>query len=1247
MMPPRRVRGLAAAVFGSVVLAVPAAAQAPLPPDKQAEVVLTAARKAYNEGNLPVAGQQFQEVIAKFGNTPQANAARYGLALVLVNSPQPDFPKAIETLGPPVNDGGFPDRGPAMALMAACQRTLGLTELDKGPPGKPAADQRFAEAHKWFAAARDWYAGQKKDDDAGRARCDQAEMELRLGKVKEARGTCEPFAKDPAFAKNKNRSLGLYVHGLACFLDRDFVAAGRSLNQADTKDPAFGPHARYLIGRVLHLDGQTPEAAVYYDGVLAEFDRQRKEVVELLKNPDRFKTNPAEKARLERLAAGPVPEYVSGAAFHAACINYEAGKVAEALGKFQAFAKDNAASVLAPDAQLRIGFCLVQLKNNDEAAKALTPLTDAGKFPRLADQATFWLAKAQFATALAADPNNPADRENKTKAALDTYRKAVERVDQLTQQNDPDAKARRPEMRFDYADALQLAKQFKDAVPVYEQLWNEQAFPGRRDELLSRLVTALGAAGNFDGSNQRADEFRRAFKDSPLMPVVMFRQAENAYARAAELLKSTDRNQLAAMKQKFEDAASRYKEVAEKYPEFDRVNYARYGAGVCLAQLGDVAAAAKILDAIPAADRTGDLAGAAFLLADCVIRQTPAKAEDAIAENDIRTKLTNAANLLDGFFSANPKAPDAPAALLKLAYCRKRLGSALADPNERNQTLNTAREAYDKLAKEYPQSPLASLARLEQAKVKALMGDRGGAINDLKGASQGNDLKANPIAPLAALHMATLLREENKPADAAIVLDDARKRFDGVLAADPEKVDWAHLLRYHHGVALLESGKPKDAKPLFEQVVKDAAANPIAAEAALRSGQCSLAEAKVLYENGVKIRAEANGNAAKLGSAQEKIDAARRAAEAVATQLTARADQFKPTIPNAPGRARMYYDAAWAYRWLAEPEVAKAREDLQKTLPPGTTPDRGAVPVQPSETKAFATYKRVAEEFPEATLAVDALFEVGELLADRGDHAEAVKLLKEALDKEPTDGAVSPDTTERIRLRLGGSLYGKKDFAAAGAQFEGVAANAKSPYLAQAIYRSGECLLAAGDGAKAAEKLAVFRDKGEFHNVGGVSDRAVLRLGQAYLAAKNWDSARQAFEVFLQRYGNSPFAPDARYGIGLAFQGQNKFDEAVGQYAAVIAASQAEVAAKAQVKIGECRFAQGKKADAAAAFLLAAYGYDYPEIGFAAALSAAHAQIDDGKPQDAERVLKKLLKDAPKDSEWAKAAAERLEKLKK
>ena len=118
-----------------------------------------------------------------------------------------------------------------------------------------------------------------------------------------------------------------------------------------------------------------------------------------------------------------------------------------------------------------------------------------------------------------------------------------------------------------------------------------------------------------------------------------------------------------------------------------------------------------------------------------------------------------------------------------------------------------------------------------------------------------------------------------------------------------------------------------------------------------------------------------------------------------------------------------------------------------------------------------------------------------------------------------------------VRLRLGASLCAAKDYAAAASQFEVVAGNDKSPHRAQALYRAGECLYAAGEFARAAEKLAVFRDKGEFHAVGGVSDRAVLRLGQALARANEWDRSRQAFEVFLQRYGNSPFAADPRLGI--------------------------------------------------------------------------------------------------------------------
>ena len=58
-----------------------------MPPDKQAEVALTAARKAYNDGNLPFAAERFQEVLAKFD--VRVAFLNLGAAKVAVAGPMP------------------------------------------------------------------------------------------------------------------------------------------------------------------------------------------------------------------------------------------------------------------------------------------------------------------------------------------------------------------------------------------------------------------------------------------------------------------------------------------------------------------------------------------------------------------------------------------------------------------------------------------------------------------------------------------------------------------------------------------------------------------------------------------------------------------------------------------------------------------------------------------------------------------------------------------------------------------------------------------------------------------------------------------------------------------------------------------------------------------------------------------------------------------------------------------------------
>ncbi len=1201
---PRRLVVLAVGL-----LATPLLAQQPLPPDVQADALVNAGRKAYTDGNLAAARDRFQETVTKFGNTPAAAAARYGLALTLVANPSPDYAKAADLLAGPAADGGFADRGQAAYLLGVCHRAVGLTESDK------AAGARFDKARQAFATARD--AAQKADPDrAARCRCDVAEMELRLGRPQDARTTCEPFTKDTALAKTKAHKLGLYYHGLACFLLKDYPAAGRSLNQvAPFADPAFGPHAEYLVGRVMQLGGEAAEASVHYDAVLSGYDKAKKAAAEALKNADKFKANPAEKARLEAMVKA-TPEYVAAAAFHGATLDYEAGKFADALPKFDAFAKDYPASPLRPDALLRSGFCLVQLKQPDEAGKRLVPLVET---PRLADQALVWLGKAQV-------QKFQAGQADAIKAALEFFKRAADQAQKLPA---ADAKARRNDALLELADARQLAKEFQPAAEIYEQLWNDpQALLARREELLCRLACAWGLAGKPDQSARRIAEFRKAYPDSTLTPAVLLRSAEDGLARAVEMGKQ-QRGRPEATQPLYAEAQAKFKEVADKYPEFERASAARFGQAVCAAQAGNLPEAVQALDAIPPQDRVGDLSVAGFLLADCLIRQAPFTADDALQENQVREKLTAASGLLEAFLASSPKAPEAPAALLKLAHCTKRLGATLADNNERNQTLTRARELLDRFGRDYPRDALAGEARLERAKVKALAGDRGGAMGDLRAFAEDETLRKSPAAPLAVLQLAALHREENRPAEAEKVLAEARRRYESPGSIDPAV---AGQLKFHHAVALAEAGRGADARPLFDEVFRQADGKPVAAEAALRSGQVLVADARKQLDAARQQVQQAGGDDKNKAAARQALDKARTNLKAAAEGLTRRADDLKDRLPASEARARLYYESAWAWRAIA----AAADPEKEGGKPPA---DAGLV-------QARAAYEQVVEQFKELAMAVDARLELAELTADAGDAKAAVKLLKDALEAEPTDKPTPADTADRVRLRLGAALAAAGDPTGAAAQFDAVAGNPKSPQLAQALYRAGEARLLANDFAGAVDKLKVFRDKPEFHNRDGVSDRAMLRLGQALVGLKQYDPARQAFETLLQRFGpQNALAPDARYGLGTVLLAQAKYDEAAKAFEAVAAASQRQVAAQAQLQIGQCRMAQKKYAAAAGAFLSVPYTYPaFPEVGYAARLEAARAHAADGKAAEAEAVLKKLAQDAPAGSSWAKAAAERLNK---
>lgn len=1245
-----------AVLWSSILLAAQSPARAQVPADQAAALLLNAANKAFGEQNYPFAAEKYREYLQKFGGNPNAPQARFALAMSLIDGPQRDYDKALEQLNPLAGDGNFPDRARATYYSALAYRNLGINELAQIAVKPNEAQQlrdrstgrfndalvRFTAADKLFTDKLPKDAGEKVSvelDWVARSRIDRAEMELRLGKLKEALKTAEPFVKEATFAKSRYHKQGLYYHGYAAFLSGDYLIAARSIDLCQPfADPVWGTHARYLKGRLHQISGDRAEANLTYEAVLADHQAQKKAAVEALKRPETFRNDAPEKLRLETLVK-VAPDHVVAASFYSAALLYEAGRFAEALTKYQEYPKEFPGSALLPEAALRAGFCQVMLKTFPEAVATLTPLMD--KQPKLNDQTAFWLGKAQLGQALAADPAKPQDRENGLKAALGSLRGAAERSQNLTQ-TDPEAKQRKGEALLELAEVQILLNQAREAANTCQSIVDEKLLPERAEEVIQRQIVALHLAADYVASDALCQTFLKNYPRSTLIPAVLFRLAENAYFVALAAKKKPDlANRDVELTKLFGEAEKRYRAVIDKAPEFDRIGYAWYGLAMTHFQRNEFDRAEVALNAIAPPDRANDLGFVPYFLAECRIRQVPLRADDALQVGMVREKLEAARGDLESFISSYPKAPETPDAYLKLAYCQSRLAQLNEVPQERNQAFQAARQTLEKLTQTYPQAPQVANARLEMARCKAYMGDKGGAINDLRPFTQ-DPLQNSPTAPTAVILLATLMREQNQNEPASQMLQAARVKYEANPQKDPLKLA---LIRYHQGVCQQEAGKFAEARATLEGIVVDR--HPVTAEAALRAGQCRAAEARKSMETA----RQQMGDAAKKPAAEQAFNLAQNSLIEASNVLDKRADELKVTLGTDPARARMYYEAAWIQRGLSEAEVAAKRlmiqQDLQKklqdeankktpanvrpvTVLPPDVPLKD-VPVTPTEKRTRELYLKLIEQFPDPLLSVDARFELAELSEDRGDFDSAIKLLREAIDKEPADKPATEEQQDRIRVRLGSCLTSKKAYDDAMTQFEIVASHPKTPLIlrAQAEYRAAECLLEKGDLAKAVARLAPFRDKGEYHNFPGLSDRAMARLGYALGLQKNWEASKQAYEFVTARYGNSPWVHDARYGAAWAMQNANQLDNAVNYYNQVIAGTTSELAAKAHLQIGLVRIAQKKYAEAVSALLVVPYTFDYPELSALALTEAARALIEDKKPEQAERLIARVLKEYP------------------
>lgn len=1255
-----------AAVFPNLSLA-----QAPTP-DEQAVQLLDAARRAYNDRNLPFAADKFRQFLQQFANHKDAHHARLGLGLAILESPQPQPQFAIDQLRPAADAAEFAERGLASFYLGTAYRALGHAALllaaqqpAQAPTHMNTANQQFDLALKAFEIAASSFAARLKPpypaeeplpadyEWATRARLDQIEMLLRLAKTKDAMTAVDKLLVDAALKRSKYLKLTQYYQGYGQYASGEWLTAAKTLSQlAPFDDPAYGTHARYMLGRSHHLLGDAVAAGQHYEEILAAYDKELAQAKLVAGNAELLKNEPAERARMLLIAQSPPPEYVARSWFYSGVMAYEQEKFADALERFTKFAEQFKLSPLINEAVLRKGMAQVRLKQHQEAVGTLTPIQDDAA---LTDQARWWIGRAYVGLANANPPEAAPGHLNNATAQL---RAASDRAQQKAAQ-DPAAKLRRQDILLELGDAYQQNKQFPEAVATFQLVLNEQPEVERAELGLQRLATALHLAAKYPESDQACDQFIKTYPNSTLLSAVLFRRAENSLALAEVAFNTPNLpNRDAALKQAYTEVAVRASKLIEAYPEATEINFALHALGLAQYRQGDIEAAAKTLSQIPAPDQSGELASVSYLLGDCLLRLAPETAEDALAAGQLLGQVGEAAKLLESYVAANPMSPSLPDALVKLGDAQLRMALVIDVEQERNQALQLARQSYDKVIGQFAQHPAAAIAVYERARCMVAQKDPGGAMNEYR-RFLADPLKNSPVAPMAVLRVATMLRIDKKPQDAVEPLNQTRQQHEAALMADPARAAWAPLLQYHHALCLKEANKLPEAQALFENLSQRFPKSPEALDAAWRVQQCRREILLAKLEPARVTLARIDAPPPEVQAAKAIVQESITQLGQIAALLEQQAAALDKTDKGSESHLSSLHEAAWCHRLLAQHEIDVAREklraddlaarqaELDKSAPAGRPPAKAAmpdvpltaIPLQPSEKKARELYTAMIDKGADARLAPVAKLQLAEVHAYREEFDKASELLQDALG-----GEVPEDLADRLHIRLAACLVALGDGDSAYGEVEPISKNDKHPLWAEAKFLTGEALIAQKKYEPAVEQLKMFRDHGPLQNVSGVSDRAMMRLAYAYEQINQFEPARQAYEQHWNRFAQSPWRVEARYGMAWCWQKQSQWDAAVNTYTEVTKLTTAEVAARAQYNIGICRFAQQRWQEAADAYQLCAYTYDYPELASQGLVEAAAALESLKKVPEAAQLLTQVGKDYPK-SKAAVVAAERLQKL--
>ncbi len=272
--------------------------------------------------------------------------------------------------------------------------------------------------------------------------------------------------------------------------------------------------------------------------------------------------------------------------------------------------------------------------------------------------------------------------------------------------------------------------------------------------------------------------------------------------------------------------------------------------------------------------------------------------------------------------------------------------------------------------------------------------------------------------------------------------------------------------------------------------------------------------------------------------------------------------------------------------------------------------------------EAVALYDQLLAKFPQSPLTVKVQSELAELNLDSGSQDKVIAQLTETL-KTVTDETLK----EPIRIQLASAYFKKGDHGSAAQLFEKLLVDyPKSKLRASMLFQAGESRLklketvAARDHFAAAAKLP---DTDE-----ALAESIVMRLGETQALTGEHKEAVKTYREFLGRFPKSQWTRNAIFGLGYAFESLDKPDEAIAEYAKLLADPKLIDlwTVRARFQTGESYFNLRKYEQAVAEFVNIDLNYKkYPDWQAKSALEIGRVLLAQGKSEDASKTFKDVI----------------------